>query len=49
MRRSALLQPIMLAAMAPAACGHSHNTIYAPAGSPVIVPNDGHTKVITPG
>ncbi|MDB5460715.1 MAG: hypothetical protein JWO72_2456 [Caulobacteraceae bacterium] len=50
MRRSALLLPLMLLVLAPlAGCGHDRTTIYAPAGSTVVVPDDGHTKVITPG
>jgi hypothetical protein len=50
MRRSALLLPLLLVTMALSACGSDHTTVYAPAGSTVIVPDDGgHTKVITPG
>jgi ABC-type uncharacterized transport system auxiliary subunit len=50
MRRSALLLTLLLASMTMAACGHDHTTtIYAPAGSTVVVPDNGHTKVITPG
>jgi len=50
MRRSFLLLPLMLVVLSPlAACGSDHTTVYAPAGSTVIVPDDGgHTKVITP-
>jgi hypothetical protein len=50
MRRSALLLTLLLASMTMAACGSDHTTVYAPAGSTVVVPDDGgHTKVITPG
>jgi hypothetical protein len=50
MRRSALLLPLLFATMAVAACGSTHNTVVAPAGSTIVVPDDGgHTKVITPG
>ncbi len=48
MRRSLLLLAIMTLSTL-AACGSDHTTVYAPAGSTVIVPNDGgKTKVITP-
>jgi hypothetical protein len=50
MRRSALLLPLLLATLAVGACGSTHNTVLAPAGSTIIVPDDGgRTKVITPG
>jgi predicted small lipoprotein YifL len=50
MRRSPLLLPLALVVLsALAACGSDRQTIYAPAGSTVIVPSDGgHTKIITP-
>ena len=50
MRRPVLLLPLMLLVLSPlAACGHDRTTIYAPAGATIVVPDDGHTKVITPG
>jgi hypothetical protein len=51
MRRSLLLLPLMIMTLSGmAACGSDHTTVYAHAGSTVIVPNDGgKTTVIKPG
>jgi predicted small lipoprotein YifL len=51
MHRSLLLIPLVVVTLSGlAACGSDHTTVYAPAGSTVIVPNDGgKTKIITPG
>ncbi len=50
MRRSLILIPLMIVALSGlAACGSDRTTVYAPAGSTVVVPDDGgHTKIITP-
>lgn len=50
MRRPLLILPLALLVLSSmAACGSDRQTIYAPAGSTVIVPSDGgHTKIITP-
>ena len=50
MPRSLLLIPMVVMTLATglAACGSDHTTVYAPAGSTVVVPSDdGKTKVIT--
>ncbi len=48
--RPALMLSMFLVTLGLAACGSDHTTVYAPAGSTVIVPDDGgHTKIITPG
>jgi hypothetical protein len=49
MLRPALMLPLLLATLAVAACGSTHETtVVARPGSTVVVPDDGHTKVVAP-